>query len=777
MAGAGGTEVGRVSVRVVPDLDNFRSEVEKELKEIERMEAEVEVTLNLEKFHAQIEEVKAALKSISDEEVNVNIDKNSGLSNIGNDVKKAGEELDKVAKKMKDVGDDTDSTGKRVGRFTNLLSTLGTFAQRAGSQLGDMGSKMGGELADGARSFGSSLTALIVQLTIWVPLLLLAAGAITYLVGIIAAALGGLPALIIGVAAPIAALILGFDGLKKAFKPLSGEFDKLKQRLSDTFEKGLKPAVESLKTLMPILSDGLNQAAEGMSNFINEVAKSVTAKENIDNLKTAFSGVKDFLAELAPGVSKFLGSFLKAAAVSDAFKILGQTISDVLVKFKGFFDQSVADGSLKKGLDSLHGTLVAITGLLSALLRNSLKFFNGAAPGMNKFFDSLSHFFLKIDWERLGKAFGTIFERLGSAIDKIPPQTIDAITQSFEKFADAIGDLLDGKSFDVLIVGFQLIIDIVTNVIHLLDGFLEILGSIGDFFSELGEKIGDPNQNGFALIGGLLAGALEKFTEFLQWLGSIPGKIKEFFTDAGDWLQDTGRNIINGLLEGVRAGSLFVQARFQEIKDRITAFFVGAFNWLIDHGRNIIMGLVEGISAGILFVRMKIQSIKDIVIAAFHGAGSWLVSAGKSIINGLIGGMQGTIGRVRSELEGLTNDIPSWKGPASTDAKLLFGNGKLIMQSLVNGLRDGYGDVQSTLGAMTTDIGNTFTSPTLQGDITASGQDIAAVGTSQLTVAGSVDNGLTEAVAAALSGWSVVLDETGMARLVNKGNQRLGRRA
>jgi len=105
VAGAGGAEVGRVSVRVVPDLDNFRQEVEKELKEVERMDAEVDVTLNLDKFKAQVEEVKASLKSIGDEEVNVHIDKTGGISTLGQDVKKAGDEIGKAAKKLKEEAD------------------------------------------------------------------------------------------------------------------------------------------------------------------------------------------------------------------------------------------------------------------------------------------------------------------------------------------------------------------------------------------------------------------------------------------------------------------------------------------------------------------------------------------------------------------------------------------------------------------------------------------------------------------------------------------------
>lgn len=776
MAGAGGTEVGRVSVRVVPDLDNFRQEVEKELKEIERLEAEIEVTLNLEKFKAQVEEVKASLKSIQDEEVNVKIDKNSGVSSIGQDAKKAGEELGKAAKKMKDLGDDTDDTGRRVKFFSRILEGMASFAQDAGQALQSGVSKGAKQLGEAAQNGASGIAAMIVQITIWVPLLMLAAGAITYLIGLIAAAVGGLPALIVGLAAPIAALILGADGLKKAFQPLGKEFDALKTRLSNTFEKGLKPAVQSLHQLMPVLSDGLNQAAEATSNFINEIAKTLTAKENMDNLKTALGGVKDFLSQLQPGVSQFLTSFLKATAVTDALKILGQTLSDILFKFKGFFDQSVADGSLKKGLENLHTTLYSITGLFTALLRNSLKFFNGAAPGMNKFFDSLSSFFLKIDWEKLGGAFGKIFERIGKMLDGIPAETIDSITDSFVEFADALGDLADGKSFDVIIGGFQLMIDTVTTVIRVFDGFLETLAHIGDFIAGIPDWFSDLFKKGGELIDGLKSGALQKFAEFTVWLGEIPGKIGDFFSGAGSWLLEKGQDIVNGIKDGAVSAFQNVVAFFQSIPGRIRNFFNGAINWLFETGRNILNGLGNGISGAWLVVQMTLLSIKNRVIAAFYGAGSWLLDAGSKIIGGLVSGIRNAIPNVTSILGSVTRLIPFWKGPPSTDAKLLVKNGQLIMQSLVDGLKDGYGDVQKTLGNMTTDIGNTFTSPTLQGDITMSGKDIAAVGTSQLDIAGSVDNGLSDAVAAALSGWSVQIDETGIARLVNKGQQKLGRR-
>lgn len=781
MAGPGGTEVGRVSVRVVPDLDGFRDRVKRELQEVEGMEAQVKVTIDLTEFKAQIEEIKALLKSISDETVKVHIDKTGSAGSFAQDMKKAADNAENLGKAIKKSMGDGDTEG-RISKVSRLLEGFGNFVQNAVRGAAELGSKMGGELASSARSFGSSLTSLIIQLTVWVPLLIGAAGALLYLVGVIAAAAAALPGLLFGIGAPIAAIILGMDGLKNAFKTLGPEFDKMKERLSNTFEKGFKPVVEGLKPLLPILSDGLNSTAEALGRFgtrftdmINSTFRAGGAATNIENFKNALNGVPEFLDETSKGFVKFIESVIRAAGQSGALKIIGQTLSDVFTQLSGFFDQSIVDGSFMKGLENLRSTLDSITGMFVALLRNALKFFNGSAPGMNKFFDSLSSFFLSIDWERLGKAFGTVFERFGKAIESIPPQTIESITKSFEGLADSIGDLLDGKSFDVLIAGFQLMIDVVTGAIHILDSLLETIAHVGDFIEGIPDWFGTLFDKGGELLDGMKQGAIARWIDFTVWLGELPQKIRDFFSGAGTWLLERGQAIINGIRDGASAAFNNVTAFLQSIPGRILSFFVGAGTWLAETGRNIINGLGRGISGAWLVVQMTVADIKNRVISFFMGAGSWLMEAGRKIINGLVSGIRSAIPSIISILGSVTRMIPSWKGPPSTDAKLLFDNGQLIMQGLARGLQSGFQPVQSLLGDMTTDIGSAFGAP-LIGDMRVSGADIAAVGTAQLNVAGSVDNGITEAVAAALSGWSVQLDETGMARLVNKGQQKLGRR-
>lgn len=776
MAGPGGVEVGRVSVKVVPDVDGFREKVRKELQEVENMSATVEVEIDMTKFKAQVEEIKVLLKSIGDETVKINVDQSGaagGIGKLGEDLKKSAKEAEGLGKKMKDVVDGDDE--KRVGKFARVVESLGGFMGQAATAASNLAGSIGSGLLGALSSAGSSLISLILSMVLWIPLLSGAAGAILFLGGAIAAGLGGLPVALAALGAPIAAVILGFDGIKKAAAQLSPEVDKLKARLSGTFAKELTPVFAQLKQLFPIISDGLNGAAKGVSNLVGQLVKIVTSTQNVQNLKNAFQGVQDFLTAVAPGIGKFIDSLLQIAGVTKFYKIFGDTISDVLIKFQAFFDVSLADGSLEKGLQNLQKTLVSVTGMFSALLRNALKFFNGAAPGINKFFDKLSSFFLKIDWERLGKAFGNVFDLLGQAIAEIPPQTIEDITKAFESLAGSIGALVSGKSFDVIIAAFTAFVKAVGFAIDALNFFLEAFASVGDFLSSIPDKlseVGDGFSNMFEVLGTIVGDNVKKIGDFF---GSIPDTIRSKLEGFANFLVTTGQQWIDGLAAGITNAWFNVVAFFSGIRQNILNFFSDVGSWLRDKGSQIINGLRDGVVSAFNAVVGFFQSIPSRVSGFFAGAGSWLVGAGRAIIDGLVGGISSAFGRVTSILSKLTALIPSWKGPYSKDKVLLTKNGKVIMQSLQDGLTSGFTPVQQLLDGMTSDIAATFDSGALASDMRVSGADIAAVGTSQLSVAGNV-TGVSAEIVEAMTGWTVELDANGIARLVNKANNVRARR-
>lgn len=751
MAGPGGTEVGRVSVKVVPDVDGFREKVKKELEQVEKMQADVELTLDLTKFKAQIEEAKLLLKSIGDETVNINVNKNGGIAAVSAETKKAATEAKKLAQNLKDALGDGEQ--HKVSRFTQLMQSFGETITKTGQSVLDLSGKVAGQLAEGLKSVGGSLFSMIIQITVWVPLILGIIGLVTFLVGFLAAALLTLPALLFGILGPLAAIAAGFDGIKKAAKTLKPELDALKKRLSDTFAKELKPLFESIKGIFPVISDGLNNIAIGVSRFVTELAKVFTSADGVEALAAAFKNVNVFLDSMLPGLQSFLRILLQVATVPEIFQELGGAISDVFVQFQRFFNASLSDGTLVKSVQNFRIILADLLRLFSDLLTNSLKFFNGATPGMDKFFRSLSDFFSKIDWERLGKAFGDIFGALGDAISQIPPETIELITEAFVNLAKALGDLLSGDSLNVIITLFVSLVVIVTEVIN----FIDLL------------------SEGFANFAEWLDTLPEKGEAFFAWLRELPNKILEAIGNLGVTLFAKGRELLQGLWDGAVEKAEEVWAWLRGLPQRAFEALQEAAIALLARGREFIQGLWDGMVEKGLELWAWIRGIPQRIIDSIPSPSSILSGIGGKIIDGLISGMKGALPSLGGFLGTITSFIVSHKGPPAKDAKMLIGNGKLIMQGLQQGLSEGFRPVAALLDGMSSAIQGTFNDPQLLNSMKLSGADITAVGSSQLTLAGQVEsNSLEGQIVSALSGWTI--DGKGVARTVNNANTAQRRR-
>lgn len=772
MAGPGGTEVGRVSVKVVPDTDDFRRELRRELKDVEKTEkVNIPVEVDTAQAMAEIEKIKAELASIRDQTVRIRIDQQQAISQLTKDLNASFTSATKLGNALRGV------FGKRERNDLNLFQRVAQTGLTGFAKVADIAinaaSKLGETLGDfltkAVSSTGQGIASIVTSMIAWIPILSTIGGLVMFIGGALAAAFVGLPVVITALAAPIAAVVLGLEGIKKAAKQLTPAIDAIKNRLSDTFEKTLTPVFKNLNKVMPALSDGLNVVAISLSKIIKGFVDFASSEHGIRLVREALEGVSRFLDAIQPGLQSVFEMFLDIAGTVRFFDQLGSTVDLLAKRFSRFLADMKNSGDLDKGLKNLGDTLYSLSGLFYDLLQAATRFFNGAAPGMNKFFDALGRFFLRIDWERLGTAFGGVFAKLGEFVDNLDPATIEAFTDIFTGIADAITDLVDGGSMEALVTGFGLVLDIIIGVVRVLDFLLEVFHSIISF--DWGAAL-DGIGNFFKGIG---EGAVEAFGNVQQFIMSIPERIRGWLSGAGGALKERGAAFIQGLRDGVVERFNAVMDFIRSIPERIRAALSAAGSWLLETGRRIIDGLRNGVTNAWNTVMGFLRSIPGIVMGAFAGAGSWLLSAGRRIIDGLVSGISSAIGRIKDILGRVTNLIPDWKGPADVDSKLLVKNGELIMQGLNDGLQSGFQGTQKLLNGMTNDLSTAFSDPALINTTTQLGADVTGNATSQLTVSGNVD-GLEAAVIAALEQWDIVIDPTGIARLVNRGNQQLGRR-
>lgn len=241
--------------------------------------------------------------------------------------------------------------------------------------------------------------------------------------------------------------------------------------------------------------------------------------------------------------------------------------------------------------------------------------------------------------------------QLGEAFRQLAP-VIGPIMDAFGKIIDAIGPKLPG-----------------------------VFQNIANALIPLAQTVGE-NADGFAMIVifmlNLIPVALQLITAMIQfgvWWGSI-------WRDAGDAVSTVVTDI------GVWLGGVM------DFVSRVGAFIGGVFGEMRDSMAMRFQEMLRGV-----------RDFPSTVRALLGDMGRILWDAGWRLIGGLIDGAKARFRDVMFTLQGLTAQLPSWKGPADVDAKLLTNSGRLIIGSLVDGFRQEEPDVRSYMEELTGFIG------------------------------------------------------------------------
>lgn len=243
---------------------------------------------------------------------------------------------------------------------------------------------------------------------------------------------------------------------------------------------------------------------------------------------------------------------------------------------------------------------------------------------------------------------------------------------------------------------------------------------------------------------------LEKVADALGWMTNALDT--DQWDDDWSWLQKSAKKSGNEIQEGLSIMTMAmqgdfrglmdkmqrdaneklprVQARLSRWGDNIKSITGRATDWIKNKwstGWNSISSLSTRIFGRIGdSARQKFNSLVDFmrglparIRGVFASAGQWLWNAGREIINGLLRGIQSAFGAVQNKLRELTNKLPSWKGPASKDRKILAGPGRLIIAGLVDGLESEYTNVKRSLAGLTRTIAGTGFEPLTAPTVTA----------------------------------------------------------
>jgi phage-related protein len=466
--------VGVASVRIKPDLTEFRKELNAGLKAIK---AEVSVNLKLDTTKAR--EALDRFKAVVDgKDLNADLDLDTTKARFS--VAKLKAELD----------------------FKKAFSTLNEGLSSATSHMLTF-AKAGAAFAV-VQSAASTLG----------PLLASAAGA---------AAL--IPAALIGAAGAMVTLKLGADGIKKAFEALTPTLDKLKSDVSASFQSSLAPAVNNLKTILPGLRTGFQSIATAMGGVVTQVTNMLKSGQKTAQLNTIFVVFSQVIQNLGKAVAPFVSGLLNIGEIGvPILKQLTQGAGAVAQKFNAWTSSAEGGRAISNTITAAIEAFKTLGQIIQQVVGIATNLFSGLSSGAGglagTFLPALKSINQALGSEGMQKALGgignalaTVGQAVGSTLGPVLQTVLPLLSQALQAAAPGVAALVQG--FGELVKG-------IAPALPAVGQLAAVLGSgLGQVARALGPVLGQLAT----VLAGTLAEAIPPLVPVIVTLVQAMGQI------------------------------------------------------------------------------------------------------------------------------------------------------------------------------------------------------------------------------------------------------------
>ncbi|AEJ94512.1 tape measure protein [Mycobacterium phage Achebe] len=664
MAGAGGTEVGRISIRVVPDLDGFYRELKSKLEGIEKtLKAKIKCEPDLKGFREEVASKTKGLKA------KVKVDGDT------NDLKRAIDAVNaKGLRKFKlELDPEFDyRLRQRLAKIKPKVDVDVDFKRGALDRLSRAMDKIQ------PPSFGSGINpagwaVILAGVAAVTPL-------ISGLLGAVTTAIVSLPGLITAVLVPIGALALGMDGLKAAAETIKGPFEDLKATMSSAVEEQFTPVFQKLKELFPSLESTLPGVTDGLRAMAQSFADSITSTENLPKVEGIIKDIGDALRQAAPGIGDFTSGLLdlvkgftgKLPDVADWFNETGKSFKD----WAKDFTEEGPDGTSKfsRALDGLGWTLKELGGGLVDIGGKALDFFS--------------------DPEKI-RSFKTELDGLVATIS-----TLVDLSNKLATNMSKIPGFRDGEAngpMDFAPIQLQLI-------------------------KEQFDKI-----DWSGIWAGLKSTAAGAFAEVAMFAGNTAVTIGSKFRGIWDGIQTNAASAWNGVVSivgGVIGNILAIAAQLpgqiSSVWGSIPGIAAGIWNTVVSTAAPIITQILTTfLNVGMGIVN-EVSSWPGKIVGALSGLASTLASVGsqaaQALVSALAAGIRAgmgpigqAVGALMSAARAMIPNSPAKEGPFSGSGwRAVEGFGDALGDALASGIPDQEDKIVSKVRAIMQAIKDVF---------------------------------------------------------------------
>ena len=808
MSSPGGAEVGRVSVRVVPDTSRFRRELEKELKSIQRsVRVRIPVDLDTKGATAQLSRLRQQIERMSGVEIDVSVSKGS--------VRKAAVQAQTLRGALMGAADSARRFGRslksgldsaRIGMMyvtdgakklvtQNPFRTLSQGSRRAvrgikdvGKAIADMDFRQAGRRVSAfsksllamSKTFGKGISFPIGNIVKgftqlgrvgWIVVGVLAA--IPPLVGLIAGLLAGLPSLLAAFGAGIAVIGLGIDGIKNAWSTFTDGIKQTRAEVAAVFESGLTPQFQEWARVVNELSPALQGVAQGLVNMTQGFTDAITSAKGMSQLNNILENTEKFFTDMTPVVEQFTSTFLTMAEEgSKHFGLLVNVFRNFATNFDKMISSAAETGKFESALEGLAATLDGLFDLFVKLfdagleamsqlggpLHDTLNVLGDLVVAMMPALSTFSEVFLTLA-TTIGNALVPIFQRLGPLISNVFTSIATALSDVLVAIAPAFESLV--RFALELVQAFQPMFPVIAQLAGALGSVLrtalEALRPILPVISEALAKVAE-------VISVALSEATPVLVKLAESMGTLlVDALLELLPHLIDLLDallplippivDLAEKVIPPLIDilGMVIPPLAsVASAILSVTIPAIEAIIKAIGWFIDKVGDIAKGLAN--AAKDIF--QWFMDLPGEIWNFVKDAGKWLFETGKNIVKGLWNGIADMAGwlwdKITGWLGGLVDGVLDFLGIASP-SKVMADIGRDTARGLAVGISDAAPDAVRAMQDVAGDLVSVGTG--ISTEVEASGG---------LTL---MSDGIEDAIAAGISGWEFSIDKFGIARM------------
>lgn len=372
----------------------------------------------------------------------------------------------------------------------------------------------------------------------------------------------------------------------------------------DAMEKGEISAEEFNKAILDL----------GMTDAAEEAATSTSTIEGaMGNLEASVVGVgttilDQFKGPLTSGISMLAQGI---SGLSGVFTGLVQTIGPILSQIGTTFQtafQPVVEIVQSQLLPALQPLMIALQNLGSAIMPIIMTAIQTIAPVLATVVSNIVQ-----TMSVIATAVTPVINNVAALIQAVLP----VIQSMFQSWGSAIQGVINAV--------FPFIQTVVTSVMNVINAIIStVLAAINGDWSGVWEGIQNIVSSVWDGIQSIVSGAINAVSGVIS---SVLSGISGIFSSVWNGIKGAVSGAWSGITSAVRGGVSSMMNFITSIPSRIMGVFSGAGSWLLSAGRNIIQGLINGITNAI---GGAISAVKNAVSGIIDGAKSLLGIASPS---------------------------------------------------------------------------------------------------------------------------------------------------